>query len=134
MIGWGVGTRVETGRSTVPGAFTISWIEVAPEHFPKLAATTEGIITELMGNEGYLGSCFVSTGIRHHTLSAWRSVEDAANALSSGAHKAAMLMAREGGLGEDARGLTSFWEPSRLNGVFHTTGTRPLDELGGQWL
>ncbi len=32
MIGYGIGVKVETGRDTIPGALTITWIEVEPEY------------------------------------------------------------------------------------------------------
>ena len=65
------------------------------------------VVTEQLGNDGYLGSCFASIGRRHYTFTAWESVEAAKAALHSGAHGAAMRLARGGGLGDNAFGVTS---------------------------
>ena len=46
-----------------------------------------------------------------------------------------MKPAQTGGLGDNARGVTSMWTPHFLNGVFHAgSGSTPLPTLGGQWL
>jgi steroid delta-isomerase-like uncharacterized protein len=136
FLEFGLGIRVDTGRSTLPGAFTVTWIEVEPEDAPALQAATEKIVVEQLENPGYLGSCFVIVGKRNGTFTAWESVDAAEAALGRGAHAQAMRLAREGGIGAHARGLTSIWKPERLNNVF-TAGpgaSVDLSELDGQWL
>jgi steroid delta-isomerase-like uncharacterized protein len=135
FLRFGYGIRVDTGRTALPGALTLTWIEVEPEDVPALQAATEPIIAEQLGNEGYLGSCFLSVGKRNYTLTAWKSVEYAESALGRGAHAQAMEFMRGGGVGKDARGLTSIWKPERLNPFKYQarpdTDQQPLD---GQWL
>lgn len=133
---FGIGLRVDTGRDTVPGAFTITWIEVDPEHQFTLSDAATDIVTEQLSNDSYLGACFATIGPRNYTFTAWESVEAARAALRGDAHSGAMHLAESGGLGASARGVTSMWTPEFLNGVFHA-GQRvssDLSTLGGQWL
>ena len=133
---FGIGLRVETGRDTVPGAFTVTWIEVDPEHQFTLVDATTNIVIEQLGNDDYLGACIATIGRRNYTFTAWTSPEAAQAALRGDAHSTAMKLAQSGGLGDDARGITSMWAPHFLNGVFHASAGRSSDitELGGQWL
>ena len=82
---------------------------------PALNEATEKIVVDLLENPGYLGTCFATVGKRNWTFSAWENVEAAESALSRGAHAQAMALARSGGIGKNARGLTSIWKPERLN-------------------
>jgi len=136
FLRFGLGIRVETGRTTVPGALTVTWIEVEDEDAPALQEATEKIVVEQLENPAYLGTCFVTVGKRNGTFSAWESVEAAEAALHRGAHAQAMQLAREGGIGHGARGLTSIWRPERLNNVVVPAqgGSFDLSELDGQWL
>ena len=133
---FGYALRVDSGRETVPGAFTITWIEIDDEHHPLLTEKTTAIVMEQLAEEGgYLGSCLASIGRRKYTFTAWASVEAAQTALRGEAHTTAMQLAQAGGFGDNARGVTSVWEPTFLNGVFNPQGASlDLAELGGQWL
>jgi hypothetical protein len=135
MMKFGYGLRVDVGRDTVPGAFTVTWIDIDPEHHPSLVEHTRAVVTEQLGNDAYLGSFLASVGRRNYTFTAWTSAEAAQVALHGDAHTTAMKLAQSGGLGENARGITSVWEPRHLNGVFNPQGgSLDLSELGGQWL
>jgi steroid delta-isomerase-like uncharacterized protein len=132
---FGYGLRVESGRDTIPGAFTITWIEIDVEHHPALVEATQAIVMEQLGNQDYLGSFLASVGRRNYTFTAWTTPEAAQAALRGDAHSSAMKLAQSGGLGENARGTTSAWTPHFLNGVFHVGGNSwNLSQLGGQWL
>jgi steroid delta-isomerase-like uncharacterized protein len=132
---FGIGLRIETGRDTIPGAITITWIEVEPEHQSALVDATTNIVMEQLGNDDYLGTCFATIGRRNYTFTAWASPEAAQEALRGNAHTTAMKLAHNGGIGDTARGITSMWTPHFLNGVFHATaGSGDITELGGQWL
>jgi steroid delta-isomerase-like uncharacterized protein len=136
FLKFGLGVRVDTGRTTLPGAFTVTWIEVEPQDAPALQQATEQIVVEQLENPAYLGSSFVIVGKRNATFSAWESVEAAEAALGHGAHAHAMRVAREGGIGKGARGLTSIWRPERLNPLMMPAQGGSLDttELDSQWL
>ena len=133
---FGIGLRVDTQRTAVPGAITVTWIDIDPEHQFTLIDATTDIVMEQLGNEAYLGSCLATIGRRNYTFSAWESVEAARTALKGGAHGEAMRLANRGGIGENARGVTSIWSAEVLNGVFHAGPgrSRDLSELGAQWL
>ena len=133
---FGYALRVDSGRETVPGAFTVTWIEIDDEHHPLLIEKTTAIVMEQLAEEGgYLGSCLASIGRRKYTFTAWTSAEAAQTALRGEAHSTAMKLAQTGGLGDNARGVTSLWEPTFLNGIFNPQGgSLDLAELGGQWL
>lgn len=132
---FGYGLRFDSGRATVPGAFTVTWIEIDPEYHPTLVEHTRAIVMEQLGNDDYLGSFLASVGRRNYTFSAWTSAEAAQAALRGEAHTTAMKLAQTGGVGENARGVTSVWEPAYLNGVFNPQGgSLDLSQLGGQWL
>jgi steroid delta-isomerase-like uncharacterized protein len=133
---FGIGLRVDTQRHTVPGAFTVTYIDIDPEHQVTLSEATTSVVTEQLGNDGYLGSCIASIGRRNYTFTAWESVEAAKAALRGGTHREAMRLARTGGLGANATGTTSIWRPEVINGIFHAGkgSSRELSELTGQWL
>ncbi len=105
-----------------------------PLHGDALAANVAGLV------EGFPDLRFevvnVAVGKRNGTFSPWESVEAAEAALHRGAHAQAMQLAREGGIGQGARGLTSIWKPERLNNVVVPAqgGSFDLSELDGQWL
>jgi len=133
---FGIGLRVDTQRKAIPGALSVTWIDIDPEYQFTLIDANTNVVTEQLGNEGYLGSCFATIGRRNFTFTAWESVEAAKKALRGGAHGAAMRLALSGGLGGNARGVTSIWRPEVLNGIFHPGPGRSLDleELDEQWL
>ena len=136
-ITFGYGVRIDSGREAVPGAFTVTWIEIDDEHHDHLRNATMAIVFEQLGREaGYLGSFLASVGRRKYTFSAWTDLESAKAALRGGAHADAMREARNAGFGANARGVTSFWTAAQMNGIFHPGPGKSFDlsELGGQWL
>ena len=136
-ITFGYGLRIDSRREAVPGAFTVTWIEIDAEYHDHLRDSTMAIVFEQLGQEaGYLGSFLASVGRRKYTFTAWTDVELAKAALRGGAHGAAMRDARSDGFGANARGVTSIWAPAQMNGVFHPGPGKSFDlfELGGQWL
>jgi len=134
VIAFGTSMRVETGRDRVPGAFTVTWIDVDPEYVGALGGAAEKIVLQELDNDDYLGTCFATVGRRNYTFTAWASVDAAKRALRGSAHGEAMRLAQSDGLGANARGLTSFWAPVQLNDVFTPRGSEGLSQLGGQWL
>jgi steroid delta-isomerase-like uncharacterized protein len=135
IVQFGYSTRIETGRDRIPGAFTVTWIDIDAEHQPALVEATSAIVMEQLGNDDYLGSYLGAVGRRNFTFTAWTTPEAAQEALRGDAHSAAMKLAQSGGLGENARGITSAWTPHFLNGVFRVGATSDdLANLGGQWL
>jgi steroid delta-isomerase-like uncharacterized protein len=136
-INFGYGLRIDSGRETVPGAFTVTWIEIDPEYHDHLRDSTMAIVFEQLGQEvGYLGSFLANIGRRSYTFTAWTDVDAAKAALRGGQHGEAMRDARHDGFGANARGVTSIWSVDTMNGIFHPGAGKSYDlsELGGQWL
>lgn len=133
---FGIGMRVDTQRKAIPGALSLTWLNIDPEYQFTLIDATTNIVMEQLGNEAYLGSCFATIGRRNFTFTAWESVEAAKKALRGGAHGAAMRLASNGGLGDNVQGVTSIWRPEVLNGIFHAGPGKSfaLEELDDQWL
>ena len=131
---FGISLRVETGRTALPGAFTVTWLDIDPEHQGALIDATTNIVMQELEDDDYLGACFATIGRRNYTFTAWTSLEAARHALRGGAHGEAMRLAMADGLGANARGVTSFWEPAALNRVFSPSDPHDISELGGQWL
>ena len=76
----------------------MTWLDINPEHQVTLIDAVTSVVTEQLGNNGYLGSCFATIGRRNYTFTAWENVEAATAALRTGAHAAAMRLAKVGGL------------------------------------
>jgi hypothetical protein len=57
VMQFGISNRVETGRDTIPGAFTVTWIEIDAEQQMPLIDAATGVVMEQLGNEHYLGTC-----------------------------------------------------------------------------
>ena len=49
-------------RDTIPGALTVTWIEVDPDHQMTLVDATTAIVLEQLANDDYLGTCFATIG------------------------------------------------------------------------
>ncbi len=136
MTKFGIGMRVDTQRKAIPGALSVTWLDIDPEYQFTLIDATTNIVMEQLGNEGYLGSCFANIGRRNFTFTAWENVETAKRALRGGAHRAAMRMTSSGELGDNIRVVTSIWRPEALNGIVHAGPGKPyaLEELDDQWI
>ncbi len=135
LIDFGIGVRATKGDPTSPGCFTVTSIDVTGQSAWEVNDFTEKITTELMAQEGYLGSVFATAGGRQYTFTAWRDVE-AVTGIRQTVHRDAMRSFNAGTLG--TRLMTSVWAPVRLNPVHVSLsdGERPHREepLKGQWL
>jgi hypothetical protein len=130
---WGVGLRVDTQRSAFPGAFTVTHID--PEHQFTLFDATTSVVTEQLGNGGYLGSCFASIGPRNYTFTAGDQRRGCQG------RAARRCLPRGDAHGEDRwagrqRGrYHQHLEAEVLSGTFHAGpgSSGELSELTGQW-
>jgi steroid delta-isomerase-like uncharacterized protein len=135
LIDFGIGVRATKGDPTQPGCFTVTSIDVTGEPTWEVNDFVEKITTELMAQEGYLGSVFATGGGRQYTFTAWRDIEAVAG-MRETVHRDAMRRFNAGTLG--TRLMTSVWAPVRINPVHVSPGEgeRPQREepLAGQWL
>ena len=89
LIDFGLGVRTTKGDPTPPGCFTVTSIDVSGQAAWEVNDFVEKIVTELMAQEGYLGSVFATGGGRQYTFTAWRDVE-AVTAMRQTVHRDAM--------------------------------------------
>lgn len=115
---FGMSVRTDLGNTTVPGALSMTWIEVGSEEaMGEVQKRSESIIEGLAAEPGFIGWVGTFAGPRGHTLTAWTSPEAAESAMARSArHRDAVERVRTGGLG--TRGFTSIWMPYRLNQQF----------------
>lgn len=116
-ISFGTSVRMPTERDAIPGAVSITWLEPhdAAES-DRIRDLTIPIMMEQSGNEAFYGFLSLVCGDRNYTISAWRSAEDAEEALRGGAHAEAMRAMTAEKIGR--RGVTSIWTLHRDNGFF----------------
>jgi steroid delta-isomerase-like uncharacterized protein len=115
----GIARRVDLGNTTLPGALSMTWIELRDiSQLAELGDRTQDIITSLAADPSFIGFDSMIFGTRAYTLTAWTSPEAAESALGRNrAHVEAMdRMMQERGIG--VGGFTSIWQPYRLNGQF----------------
>lgn len=114
-LSFGTSTRVDVGRTAVPGALSMTWIEPrSAAEAAEIEARGAQVVEGLAAEPGFIGFVGTSATGRLLTLTAWTSPEAARSAIArNGAHRTAMERMRSGALG--VRGFTSIWAPSRLN-------------------
>jgi steroid delta-isomerase-like uncharacterized protein len=112
---FGVSARTDLGNTTVPGAITMTWIDVdSEEEWSDVGLRTFSVIEALSSEPGFIGWVGASSDHRGHTLTAWASPEAAEAAINrSIPHRQAMDQFMNGKLGR--RTFTSLWTPHRLN-------------------
>jgi steroid delta-isomerase-like uncharacterized protein len=111
----GMSVRTDLGITTVPGAITMTWIDVDSGQEQGDVALLAGSIIETLASEpGFIGLVGTFSGHRAHTLAAWTSPEAAEAAISrNGPHRLARDRVMDGKLGRQV--FTSFWKPHHLN-------------------
>lgn len=115
---FGLATAVQTGRTQVPGAISITFLEAADDDAVTLVRDgSRDTLVEMMGMEGFIGATTATLGMRMVTISAWASPEDSRQLLAAGgAHATAMKDFYAGKVAK--AGMTSVWAPHRMNPFF----------------
>lgn len=130
-VSYGTSVRVDLGNTTVPGALTMTWIEVDEAEQGELISRTTEMITAWASDPAFVGFQSTSIGRRNLTLTAWTSPAAAEAAVARNApHTAAQQRVTQDGFG--ARGFTSFWQPYRVNEQFVQCGCGAYVPFGGQ--
>jgi steroid delta-isomerase-like uncharacterized protein len=113
---FGYAVRAASGRTTIPGAVSLTWIDVRSEQEAeqvKLAAAA--VAAELGSEPGFISWLGVEIASRLYTITAWENA-DAVGALQRGtAHKDAMRQFYTQDLG--AAAATGVWRVHHLNPV-----------------
>lgn len=130
-VSYGTSVRVDLGNLTVPGAITMTWIEVDEADRGELITRTTEMITAWASDPAFVGFQSTAVGTRNLTLTAWTSPAAAEAAVARNApHSAAQQRVTRDGFG--LRGFTSFWQPYRLNEQFVQCGCGAYVGLGGR--
>jgi steroid delta-isomerase-like uncharacterized protein len=113
---FGVSTRLDLGKKTEPGAFSLTYITYrdGADHDAVTGRSRE-VAREMAKMDGVISAVFARDDERGYTITAWEDPEDTRQLMRGGVHKAAAgeLFARDG-LG--AGGMTSVWTLERTNG------------------
>jgi steroid delta-isomerase-like uncharacterized protein len=111
---FGVSVAVQTGKTTKPGAFSITGIEArSDEEVQEIRQISRQTVAEMLPMEGFIGWTGMTVGRRMLTVTAWESADNPRRLLRDGTHRQAMTSFFEAnGLGRS--GVTSVWTPERI--------------------
>jgi steroid delta-isomerase-like uncharacterized protein len=115
-VTFGVSTRIDLGKKTKPGAFSLTSITFRDAADREaVRERVQEIYGELTEIDGVISAVATIDRERGHTMTAWETPEDAREFVHGGAHETAAqeLFARDG-LGAGV--MTSVWTPERMNG------------------
>jgi steroid delta-isomerase-like uncharacterized protein len=111
---FGTSNRASSGKTSIPGAFSITWLETrSPEEQQKVAESSQKIVSEMLGMPGFIGWVGATIGDRMMTITAWETPEAPAQMLKGGEHRSVVGRFYSPELGSS--GGTSVWVPARLN-------------------
>jgi len=109
---FGNSVAVQSGKTTRPGAFSITTIWNDAESDEEIRERSRATAQEMLGMDGFIGLTLVRIGGRGITISAWERPEDTRQLLASEAHREAMKRFWTE-LGDSA--FTSVWTPDHFN-------------------
>ena len=113
---FGYAVRASAGRGTVPGAFSLTWIDVRSQHeADEVKLTAAAVAAELAREPGFLSWVGMEIGSRLYTITAWESPDAVRAVMRNSTHLAAVKRF----LTEDfcAAGSTGVWSVHHLNAV-----------------
>lgn len=112
---YGTSVRTDLGNTTVPGAITMTWIDVdSDQEQGEVALRAASIIEALASEPGFIGWLGTFSDHRGHTLTAWTNPEAAEAAINRNSpHHLAKDRVMNSKLGRHV--FTSFWKPHHLN-------------------
>jgi steroid delta-isomerase-like uncharacterized protein len=113
---FGYAVRTSAGRSTAPGAFSLTWIEARSEsEADEIKLTAAVVAAELAKQPGFLSWIGLEIGSRLYTITAWESTDAVREIMRNNTH----LAVAKRFLTEDfgAAGTTGVWSAHHLNPV-----------------
>ena len=113
---FGYAVRTSAGRSKVPGAFSLTWLDARTEQeAEEIKLTAAMVAAELTQEPGFLSWVGMEIGSRLYTITAWESQDAVRAVMRSSTHLAAVKRF----LTEDfcAAGSTGVWSAHHLNPV-----------------
>jgi steroid delta-isomerase-like uncharacterized protein len=132
-IRFGVSTRVRSGSTATPGAFSLTMVEArSDEEVQEIRNYSRRIMLQMPEMPGFLTFLGVVVARRLYTISAWAGPEDAERVMRNDAHKDASSELFRGQLG--AAFHSSIWTPNRMSRrwVRCPSCTRMLDPKSGE--
>jgi steroid delta-isomerase-like uncharacterized protein len=113
-ITFGVSTRVRSGNTATPGAFSLTMIDAgSDEEVQEIRNYSRRIMLQMPSMPGFLTFLGAVLARRLYTVSAWTGPEEAHGILLDGAHKEASAAFFKGGLGTAFH--SSIWTPYRIS-------------------
>ena len=116
---FGTSTAAQTGKATLPGAFSITTLYSHGEQTEEIKNLSRETAKEMLGMEGFIGIEMIRQGGRGVTVTAWEKPEQARQLMSSPSHKEAMRRFWSD-LGDAA--YTSLWVPAHINTLWLRCG------------
>ena len=113
---FGYAVRASAGRGTVPGAFSLTWIDARTQHeADEVKLTAAAVAAELAQEPGFLSWVGMEIGSRLYTITAWESPDAVRAVMRNSTHLGAVKRF----LTEDfcAAGSTGVWSVHHLNAV-----------------
>ena len=109
---FGYSVAAQSGKTTKPGAFSITTIWNQPEQTDEIRALSRETAREMLQMDGCIGVTLARVGDRGITVSAWEKPENTKQLLKGGTHREAMTRFWSE-LGDAA--FTSVWTPDHIN-------------------
>jgi steroid delta-isomerase-like uncharacterized protein len=111
---FGTSTRVSSGNTATPGAFSITFEEVrTDEEREAVSASSRKIAKEMLAMPGFIGWVGAIIGYRMMTITAWETSDAMAPLMKGGEHRSAVRRFFSPELSRGA--ATGVWIPARLN-------------------
>ena len=113
---FGYAARTASGRDTVPGAFSLTWIDARSEQEAEEIKLTAAVVAaELAPQPGFLSWVGMEIGSRLYTVTAWENQDAVRAVMRNSTHLAAVKRFFAGDLG--AAASTGVWCAHHLNPV-----------------
>ena len=113
---FGYAVRAASGSDTVPGAFSLTWIDARSEQeAEEVKLTAAAVAAELAQEPGFLSWVGMEIGSRLYTITAWESPDAVRAVMRNSTHLAAVKRFFTEDLG--AAGSTGVWCAHHLNPV-----------------
>ena len=124
---FGTSTRVSTGKTMAPGAFSITVLKQrSPADQQNVTDASRQIAQEMLGASGFISLVTAAMGDRMMTITAWESPDHPAQLMRAGTHPDAVgrfFQSSGDQPNMGGAGVTSVWTPHRMNTMWVRCGS-----------